>query len=153
MATRKRHERGQALVEFSLILIPFLWILMGVVDLGRGIYIYNGVNQAARELARVTSVHQCNASSGCPLGSSPETSHVYGTQQRLVPGFGGTGSTVTYACTDVTDTVVTDLDPNGFCPSHAFVRVSVSVPFSAVTPFLRGFLPSSLSSASHIQVP
>ncbi len=53
----------------------------------------------------------------------------------------------------MTDTVVTDLDPNGACPSHAFVRVSVSVPFSAVTPFLGGFLPSSLSSASHVQIP
>ncbi len=49
MTTTKRRDRGQALVEFSLILIPFLWILMGIVDLGRGIYIYNGVNQAARE--------------------------------------------------------------------------------------------------------
>ncbi len=29
----------------------------------------------------------------------------------------------------------------------------MTVPFSAVTPFLGGFLPSSLSSASHIQIP
>ena len=62
MTTTKRRDRGQALVEFSLLLIPFLWILMGIVDLGRGIYIYNGVNQAARELARVTSVHQLRTS-------------------------------------------------------------------------------------------
>ena len=153
MTTTKRRDRGQALVEFSLVLIPFLWILMGIVDLGRGIYIYNGVSQAARELARVTSVHQCNGSPSCPLGTSPETAQVHGTQQKLVPGFGGAGSTVTYACTDVTDTIVTDLDPSGACPSQAFVRVTVSVPFSAVTPFLGGFLPSSLASASHVQIP
>ena len=52
--TRRNHvpgrerEGGQALVEFSLALIPFLFMLMGVVDLGRGIYTSNGVAQAAR---------------------------------------------------------------------------------------------------------
>ena len=153
MTANKRRDRGQALVEFSLILVPFLWILMGIVDLGRGIYVYNGVNQAARELARVTSVHQCGGGPSCPLGTSSETAQVFGTHQNLVPGFGGAGSTVTYACTDVTDATVTDLYPNGACPSRQFVRVSVSVPFAAVTPFLGGFLPSSLSSASHVQVP
>ncbi|HET7828170.1 MAG TPA: TadE/TadG family type IV pilus assembly protein [Candidatus Limnocylindrales bacterium] len=153
MDRTKRRDRGQALVEFSLVLIPFLWILMAVLDLGRGIYIYNGVSQAARELARVTSVHQCNATPGCAMGSSAETAGVAGTQQRLVPGFGGPGSTVTYACTTVNDAAVTALNGDGSCPSQQYVRVTVSVPFSAVTPFLGGFLPSSLSSASHIQIP
>jgi Flp pilus assembly protein TadG len=57
-----KRRRGQALVEFSLILIPFLFLLMGVVDLGRGIATYNGVAEAAREIARTTSLHR-----GSPL--------------------------------------------------------------------------------------
>lgn len=148
--TKQRRERGQALVEFSLVLIPFLWILMGVVDLGRGIYTYNAVGQAARELGRATSVHVCDPSAPtCTLGTAPETAHVLGTQQKLVPGLGGAGSSVTYACTTVTDAALSSVD----CPSQAYVRVTVTVPFSAVTPFLGGFLPSSLSSTTHIQVP
>ena len=99
MTTSKRRDRGQALVEFSLILIPFLWILMGIVDLGRGVYIYNGVNQAARgarprderppvgRLAGVPDRHVCG-DCGCRRNAA-----------KLVPGFGGPGSTVTYACT------------------------------------------------------
>jgi Flp pilus assembly protein TadG len=149
MTTTNRRERGQALVEFSLILIPFLWILMGIVDLGRGIYIYNGVNQAARELARVTSVHLCGTSGTCTVGTSAETAAVTGTQAKLVPGLGGPGSTITYACTTVTDAVLSSVD----CPSGEYVKVTVSVPFSAVTPFLGGFLPSSLASTTHVQVP
>ena len=146
----RRRDRGQALVEFSLVLIPFLWILMGIVDLGRGIYIYNGVNQAARELARVTSVHTCDESAPtCTIGTSAETAAVAATQANLVPGLGGAGSTVAYACTTVTDAALSPVD----CPSDSFVRVTVTVPFSAVTPFLGGFLPSSLSSASHIEIP
>ena len=150
MSGTRRRERGQALVEFSLILLPFLWILMGIVDLGRGIYTYNGVNQAARELARVTSVHTCDVNAAtCTIGTSPETAAVAGTQATLVPGLGGAGSTVTYACTSVTDVALSSVN----CPSDAFVKVTVTVPFSAVTPFLGGFLPSTLSSASHIQIP
>ena len=150
MSRVRRRDRGQALVEFSLVLIPFLWILMGIVDLGRGIYIYNGVNQAARELARVTSVHTCDESAPtCTIGTSAETAAVAATQANLVPGLGGAGSTVAYSCTTVTDAALPSVD----CPSDSFVKVTVTVPFSAVTPFLGGFLPSSLSSASHIEIP
>lgn len=148
MTTTKRRDRGQALVEFSLLLIPFMWILMGIVDLGRGIYMYNGVNQAARELARVTSVHLCGTGT-CTVGTSAETAAVAGTQAKLVPGLGGPGSTVTYACTTVTDAALSSIN----CPSGEYVKVTVSVPFSAITPFLGGFLPSSLASTTHVQVP
>lgn len=148
MNSTKRRDRGQALVEFSLILVPFLWILMGIVDLGRGIYIYNGVSQAAREIARVTSVYPCATSGTCTIGTSPQTAAAVGTQAKLVPGLGGPGSTITYACTKITDAALSSVN----CPSREYVKVTVSVPFSAVTPFLGGFLPSSLSSTTHVQV-
>jgi hypothetical protein len=49
-------ESGQALVEFSLAFIVFVVLLMAIFDFGRGIYMFNGVSQAAREIARATSV-------------------------------------------------------------------------------------------------
>ena len=79
---RSGRSRGQALVEFSLVIIPFFFLIMGIFDLGRGIYMMNGTAEAAREIARVTSVH-----SGCPinavscdLGSSTQTANVVNTQ-------------------------------------------------------------------------
>ena len=86
---RKTRSRGQALVEFSLVIIPFVFIMMGIFDLGRGIYMMNGTAQAAREIARVASVH-----SGCPQGSpdtcdmglSTEIANVVATQRRMLPG-------------------------------------------------------------------
>ena len=150
MGCKDARSRGQGLVEFSLILIPFLWILMGIVDLGRGIYMANGVAQATRELARVTSVHTCNTSAKpCVLGTSPETAAVLGTQENLVPGLSGAGSTVTYACTTITDAAL----PNTACPSGSFVRVTVSVPVSVITPLLSMVAPSTLSSTTHMQIP
>ena len=77
---------------------PVLLILMGILDLGRGIYMSNGVSQAAREIARTTAVHPCNTAS-CTLGNSAETLATIATQQRLVPNL--SGSSVTIACSSL----------------------------------------------------
>lgn len=45
-------ERGQALVEFALILPVLVLILMGVFDFGRAFFAYNAISNGAREGAR-----------------------------------------------------------------------------------------------------
>lgn len=53
MKTRlKRLERGQELVEFALVLILFLVVLMVIFDMGRAVYYYSAIHNAAREGAR-----------------------------------------------------------------------------------------------------
>lgn len=146
-----RRSRGQALVEFSLILIPFLFLLLGVVDLGRGIYTNNAVAQAAREIARTTSVHPCAGGFPCAtFGNSTETLATIATQSSMVPSMG----TPAIACVDVTDAAPTS--PSGAaraCRPGDFVRVTVTAPFSVITPFLGAIAPSTLTSTSHIQIP
>jgi Flp pilus assembly protein TadG len=150
---RGRHRRrGQALVEFSLALIPFLVILMGIIDLGRGIYMSNGVTQAAREIARVTAVHPCKASP-CTLGNSTETAEAIATQKRLIPGLGSPTSTISFTCTTVSDATVTDNAPGSACNPGKYIRVTVTVGYSALTPILSMVAPTTLSSTAHIQVP
>jgi len=152
MSAYRRHPdpaprtRGQALVEFALVFPAFLLIVLGIVDVGRGIYVYNGVSQAAREIARVTSVHP-----GAPYGSGAETQAVVATQARLVPGL--TASNITIQCTDMADTV----RPSSECFTgtiNRYVRVSVSVPFNVIA---KSFLPvipvMTFTSVSHIQLP
>lgn len=54
---RRRREGGQSLVEFSLILAPLLFILLGIIQFG---FIFNSVvtlSTAAREAARDGSVY------------------------------------------------------------------------------------------------
>ena len=146
-AHRRGDTKAQALVEFSLVLIPFLLILMGIFDLGRGIYMQNGIAEAAREIARVTAVHQC--ASPCSLGNSAETTGVVATQKGMVPGLGGPGASITFACTALTGTIV----PGSPCAGGNFIRVTVSVPFSVITPVLSMVAPSTLSSTARIEVP
>jgi Flp pilus assembly protein TadG len=144
---RRRRAAGQTLVEFSLALIPFLFLLMGTVDLGRGIYTNNGVAQAAREIARVTSVHQCVAPCS-NLTWSAETLAVVNTQKQLVPGLAN--EEITISCTDITDTAIAVADGK-FCPPDQYIRVTTSVSFSVVTPLLPVPNPMTFSSTAHVQ--
>ena len=143
---------GQALVEFSLALIPFVLILLGIFDLGRGIYMNNGVSEAAREIARATAVHPCDTSS-CTLGNSPETLAVISTQEGLIPGLGSPSSSVIFACTTVSDVVVPGNQTCSGTTDPLYIRVTVQVPFSVLTPVLSMVAPSTLQSTAHVQVP
>jgi hypothetical protein len=48
-----RAESGQSLVEFAFILIPFLLVTIGVVEIGRAWSVKQAVTNAAREGARI----------------------------------------------------------------------------------------------------
>ncbi len=47
-----RRRSGQSLVEFALMGPIFFMLLLGTIDVGRAIYIYNSISDAAREGAR-----------------------------------------------------------------------------------------------------
>jgi hypothetical protein len=106
------------------------------------------VAEAAREIARTTSVHPCDPSS-CTLGNSSQTLATIATQRGLVPGLGGPGSTISFQCTDITDASLS----NSSCKPGSFVRVTVTVPFRVVTPLLGMVAPATLTSSSHVQLP
>jgi Flp pilus assembly protein TadG len=44
-----RNEKGQSLVEFAFSLVVLLLLVAGVVDLGRALYTYMGLRDAAQE--------------------------------------------------------------------------------------------------------
>jgi Flp pilus assembly protein TadG len=140
-AIRRPRSRGQALVEFSLVLIVFLTIIMGIVDLGRGIYMFNGVSEAARELARATSVH-----AGAPLGTSAETAAVLGTQKKLVPALGSPA----FSCVDIDDSPAPVAA--GTCENPYRVKVTITAPYRPVTPLV-SLLSWTMSSTSSVQIP
>ena len=52
------HSRGQALVEMALVIPIFLLILVSLFDLGRAVFAYNTLTNAAREGARMAIVNQ-----------------------------------------------------------------------------------------------
>lgn len=58
---RRAGQRGQALVETALVLPIVVMLVMGLFDLGRGVYAMSAVSNAAREGARTAIVNQVDA--------------------------------------------------------------------------------------------
>jgi hypothetical protein len=145
-----RSARGQALVEFSIAIIPFLILLMGILDLGRAMYQMNTTAEAAREIARVTSVHRWSSCTAavCNLGSHADSQAVIATQRDLLPSI-AFDSLADIECVDVADTVQLDR----LCGSGDFVRVRVRSTFEPVLPLLSMFGPQTFESYSRIEVP
>lgn len=138
---RRASEGGQSLVEFSLAVTVFLMLLMAVFDFGRGIYMYNGVAQAAREVARTASVHQGKTA------WSTEAQSTIATQKGLVPGL----ALPLWKCVanrDATDAAGT----TGECAEGSYVVVTARASYVPVS--LLGFLGTiNLEAKSRVQVP
>jgi Flp pilus assembly protein TadG len=124
MTRRRGRSRGQALVEFAIALPIFLVLMMGIFDLGRAVYQYNGVSEAAREIARVTSVHP-----GTTLGNSTETAAVVATQKGLIPNL----ASPTFTCIDIDGST---LNTSTTCVAGNQVKVVIVAPYRPVTPLL-----------------
>jgi Flp pilus assembly protein TadG len=145
-------RQGQALVEFALAVIPFLILLMGVIDLGRGIYTMNGTSEAARDIARVTIVHLTNGSG--TVGMSDETAQVIATQEGLVPGLAIDPST-DIQCVDAYGvTQKKTLGSGDDCTlGKDFITVHVEAPFSPITPLVSAFGTHTFDSTSRMTIP
>ena len=139
MRSPRRSDRGQAVAEFALTIGIFVFLLIGALDLGRGVYIFNGVAEAAREIARTTSIFP----GGATLGSSGETATIVATQRGLVPGLGSP----TYSCIDIAGATQT-----GTCTNGKWVRVTVSAPYHPATPLLAIFGEMTFTSSSSAEI-
>jgi len=139
MRRRRSRSRGQGLVEFALAITVFMTLLIALVDLARMAFLFNGVSDAAREIARVTSVHPGTAG----LGSSDETTAAVTYERTLVPGL----AVLSYACIDISGASVTDV-----CRAGDWVKVNVRTSFSPILPVLAAFGPITFNTASSAKI-
>lgn len=58
---RKRFARGQSYAEFSLVALPCLFLLFGIIAFGYAMYTYNFVSDAAHDAVRYAIVHGSNS--------------------------------------------------------------------------------------------
>jgi len=70
MKVEKRHRRGNALIEFTLVGIPMIFVLISIFEIARGMWIYHTMAYAIKEGARYAIVHGNNCvydPNNCPL--------------------------------------------------------------------------------------
>ena len=139
---KQRRQHGQALVELALALPIFLLLLLGVFSLGLGVYTWNGLSQASREIARTTSVYPAVV-----LGASTPSRKTIETQLGLVPGMADPPP-ANFACVDISGNPVA----HSPCTSGDFVRVTVTATFYPVALLGIGG-PITMSSTSSLQIP
>ena len=127
-ARHRRHDGGQALVEFSLVLTVFALLLFGVFDMGRIVYVYTATSEAAREAARWGSVQFRSQTSA---SRSSVASRAIGSL-TAVPS-----PSATATCSR-DGTAVTDPDT---CHAGDLLTVQVTSRVSPITPIIGQLVP------------
>jgi len=64
VSSRARPERGAATVEFALLAIVFFMVLLGIMEFGRRMYIWNTTQEVKRRAAREAVVRDFNTQTG-----------------------------------------------------------------------------------------
>ena len=117
----KKGERGNYIIEFGLCFVLFFCILLGILDVARGIYAYNFLAGAAKEGSRYAMVH------GSSSGSKASSTDVQNTVQKWLIGMVDPASA----------TVTTTWNPVSENPG-SLVTVNVQYTFTPITSFLVG---------------
>ena len=71
--TRHDRSRGQAMVEFALVIPVFILLMVSLFDFGRVVWVNDTLATAAREAVRFAIVHGGSESNSCPVGPASAT--------------------------------------------------------------------------------
>jgi Flp pilus assembly protein TadG len=102
-------RRGQAMVEFALLLPLFLLVIFGLIDMGRFVMTDHILSSAAREGARQAAVEaswlgstdtSCNTAHGptCPGNVTVLSDHARAAANNIVAGLGGSITQLHLSC-------------------------------------------------------
>jgi len=79
------HQRGAVALEFALIAIPFLMLLLGIIEFGRLMYLWNTVQEVTRSAARQAVVTDFTDTSGAGAITQLKRSAVFRTTAGTLP--------------------------------------------------------------------
>ena len=169
---KQQRTRGQALVEFALVLPIFLLILFGMIDTARFVYGHSTLSQAAREGARVGAVEaywvgrdnplsttydaSCNQPGGpvCPSDVNALRADVLAATNRMMTPFGSIVDADLYTSCDAT-TAPIGAWTSKTCVTQtagALMSVRVVLRFEPITPIIGQMFSSITEVASATMV-
>ena len=101
---RRADQEGQSLVEFSLILTPLLFLLLGIVQFGFVFNAYVTVSTAAREAAREGSIYVYDRTISKTANDTARNNLIKGSLLASLNGLGKTAPNLTNGSTWTTTT-------------------------------------------------
>jgi Flp pilus assembly protein TadG len=128
-------RRGQAVVEFALIIPVFLLLLLAAVDFGRLFFTYIQANNAAREGAAFGAA---NAASTTLTSGVQTAAFTEANVQNQVGQSAQGGVTVTAVCHNMAGTVIGCSTTPGGTGTGNTITVTVAEPFTFFTPLING---------------
>jgi Flp pilus assembly protein TadG len=137
---RRKGERGQALVEFSMVAVVFFILVFGVIDFGMALHSWITVTNSAREGARFGAVHApSDGSTSCSPAPTVGTieAKVCDTGTNLDP--------------DQMTLTVTNADPEGDDIGEP-VSVQVDYTYDLITPLLNILNLDTISISSEAEM-
>lgn len=111
-----RKQKGVVAVEMALVLIPMLILCFGITELGRAIYLYNGLVKATRGAARYLS-QQSLASP--PAGETASSLRLKARSLALCGDYDCTGKPALVS--GLTLGMISECDPVSCASTHANV--------------------------------
>jgi len=152
---RNRGQAGSVLLEFTLIGIPLMFLVISIVEMSRGMWVYASVAYAVKEGTRYASVHGANcasASSSCPVTLGAIATVVKQAAAGLDPGqfnvtmtAGGSSTSCAPLSTCLSSSTVWPASPNNSVGIP--VKISATYPFnSALSMFWPGAKPVAFAA-------
>ena len=134
-------RNAQALVEFALLVPVLLLILLAIVDVGRAVYAYNTVSNAAREGGRTAIVNQTPATIRAQAAEQATSLGLPTTDPAGCPTAGGPTPTPGVIGTCV---VFRSADDTAACPTPTVIGctaiVAVKWEFRSLIPGISGWI-------------
>jgi hypothetical protein len=160
---RRRAVRGQALVEFALVVPIFLFLLFGLIDGGRLVFANNTVSQAVREAVRLAHVQapfiaaeDCSAPI-CPADTVAFRSNVLAAANRMTSVVGTIpDSNLEILCSEVPPAPAWTGNNDCAPPNNAAagtVSVRIVVPIQPIIPLWGWFYPNRISADATMALP
>ena len=155
MTRRRRRERGQSLVEFALVIPIIVLLIASFVEIGRAVFAYNTVANAARQGARVAIVNQLPDMTDCD--ESRPIEDPYEPHWSIIGCALLAGKTLGLTPANVSVAYVTPPSTTLSCSPTLHVgcvaTVTVTYQYNIATPFVSRFIgPISMTQTSEMPV-
>lgn len=141
-----REYEGQAIVEFTIVSVVMLLMVIGILDLGRTIYLYSQLHNAVGETTREARTRTANDET---CGAISQSLLLHRVRYIKNPDEGGAcgqvehernglqSATVTYSCSPA-------------CTSGSRLTVTASLPFQTIAQNFLGVDPFTMSATSSV---